>query len=81
MLDETPVTDRLGEIALPTLVLVGAEDTQFLEAADLLERGIPGAVRVTLPDAGHHPQRENKPAWLAAVGDHLAGARGLTPDR
>jgi len=81
MLDETPVTDRLGEIAMPTLVLVGAEDEPFLEAADLLERGIYGATRVTLPDAAHHPQRENKAAWLAAVGDHLASVRAVSPGR
>lgn len=81
MLDPVPVTDRLGEIDLPTLVIVGAEDAPFLAAADLLEQGIPGAVRVTLPDAAHHPQRENSAGWLAAVSDHLARARGLTAGR
>ncbi len=81
MLDEPPVTDRLAEITLPALVLVGAEDDMFLAATDALERGIYGATRVTLPDAAHHPHRENKPAWLAAVGDHLARVRAVTPDR
>ncbi len=80
MLDETPVTDRLCDIAMPVLVLVGEEDEQFLAATDALERGIYGATRVTLPDAAHHPHRENKPAWLAAVGDHLSSVRAINPD-
>src|SRR6516165_4920712 len=43
----------LDRIAVPALVLVGANDTHFLAAADYMARKIPGAVRVTIPDAGH----------------------------
>jgi pimeloyl-ACP methyl ester carboxylesterase len=70
-----PAADRLGEIRCPTLVLVGAEDQPFLAPADELERGIPGAQRVTIEDAAHSPQLENPPAWAAAIRAHLAGVR------
>jgi len=43
----------LDKISVPTLVLVGADDTHFLAAADYMARKIPGAVRVTIPNAGH----------------------------
>jgi len=76
MMQQTPVVDRLAEIRCPTTVLVGAEDAEFLPGADALESGIEQAVRVTLPDAGHHPQMENPTAWVAAVRGHLQRARG-----
>ncbi len=75
MLDSPPVTDRLGEIGVPTLVIVGEEDKPFLAASDLLEERIPGAVRVTVPEAAHQPQRENRESWLAAIRAHLTRAR------
>lgn len=83
MLDAPAVTDRLGEIDRPTLVMVGAEDTSFLAAAEVLEQGIPGAVRVTIPEAGHHPHRENKEAWVGAIRSHLTRVRDsdTTPGR
>jgi pimeloyl-ACP methyl ester carboxylesterase len=70
-----PAADRLGEIRCPTLVLVGAEDRPFLAPADELERGIPGARRVTVEDAAHSPQLENPSAWAAAIRAHLERAR------
>jgi pimeloyl-ACP methyl ester carboxylesterase len=69
---QEPVTSRLGEIRCPTLVIVGEADAAFLPGAAALERGIPGARRVTLPDAGHHPHQEARQAWLAVVRTHLA---------
>jgi pimeloyl-ACP methyl ester carboxylesterase len=73
--EHEPATARLGEIRCPTLVLVGAEDKPFLAPADELERGIAGAVRVTIPDAAHSPQLENPPAWADAIRAHLARVR------
>jgi len=75
MVQQQPVTARLPEIRCPTTVLVGDADTEFLPGADLLAAGIPGAVRVTLEDAGHQPQMENPADWLAAIREHLARAR------
>jgi len=73
--DHPGVEHRLGELRCPTLVLVGAEDEPFLEAAARMEAAIPGARRVVVEDAAHSPQFENPEAWLAAVLDHLARAR------
>ena len=75
MLDQVHLTSRLGEIGCPTTVLVGADDTEFLRGADAFEAGIPGVHRVTIPDAGHHPQMENPGAWLEAIAAHLARSR------
>lgn len=53
MMLNTAAQDILPTIAVPTLVLVGEQDSGYLAAADLLERRIPGAIRATLPNAGH----------------------------
>jgi pimeloyl-ACP methyl ester carboxylesterase len=73
--DHPPVTDRLGEIRCPTLVLVGAEDAPFLAPSDELASGITGAVHVRIDGAAHSPQLENAAAWSAAIGAHLARVR------
>jgi len=69
------LTARLGEIRCPTLVLVGEGDKPFLKISDVMERGIPGARRVTIPEGGHCPQIETPEAWYAAVSEHLRRAR------
>jgi pimeloyl-ACP methyl ester carboxylesterase len=66
---------RLAEIACPTTVLVGEQDIPFLESSEELARGIPGAIRITIPAAAHSPQLENRVPWLRAVRDHLVRAR------
>ena len=43
----------LPQIAVPTLVLVGAEDRHFLAAADYMAAKIPGAQKIVIPGAGH----------------------------
>lgn len=49
--DSTPL---LSQISVPTLVLIGSDDTLTPPAAaDELAAGITGARRVTIPDAGH----------------------------
>ena len=75
MVDQPGVANRLGEIACPSLVLVGSDDTEFLPGADAIEQGIPGARRVTIENAGHHPHQENPAAWTRALQDHLARVR------
>lgn len=71
-----PIVARLGEIRCPTTVLVGEHDAPFLPLADELASGIAGARLVRIPGAGHSPQRSTREAWLAAVREHLAAARG-----
>jgi len=80
MVDQQPVVSCLDEIRCPTTVLVGSDDGDFLKGADALHAGIPNAERVTIPDAGHHPHRENPDVWLAAVRGHFARLdRGSAP--
>lgn len=60
-------------IRLPTL-LVGGADSQpnFAATLDALERAIPGARRVTIPQAAHAMSRDNPAAFNAAVLEFLA---------
>jgi pimeloyl-ACP methyl ester carboxylesterase len=69
--DSDSLVDRLAEIEAPTLVIVGEHDADFLPGADLFERHIQDATRVTIADAEHHPHQENKQAWKEAVEVHL----------
>jgi pimeloyl-ACP methyl ester carboxylesterase len=49
------VIDGLSQIAVPTLVIVGADDKPFLGAADYMTAKIPHARKVVIPAAGHAP--------------------------
>jgi pimeloyl-ACP methyl ester carboxylesterase len=53
-----PVTPRLSEIRVPTLICWGDEDTPFVEAVKILEKGISGSVLVTVQGVGHNPHEE-----------------------
>jgi pimeloyl-ACP methyl ester carboxylesterase len=68
----------LDKIAVPTLVLVGADDTNFLGATDYMARKIPSATRVTIPDAGHASNLHQPAAFNRAVADFLAGLPAAT---
>ena len=74
-LELTSRPDRLVEleaIDVPALVLVGAEDRDFVAAAERMAAAIPGARHVVVPDAAHSPQFEHPEAWWAAVHEFLA---------
>jgi len=65
---EPPVLERLGEVRAPTLVLVGELDLDAIQdSAGRLVAGVPGAVRVDWPDAGHLPSLEHPARFLALV--------------
>jgi len=74
MLGQTSLVSRLGEIRCPTTVIVGSEDRKFLRGAEVMAAEIPGARRVIIPDAGHHPHMEHPEAWLAAIRAHRSSA-------
>ena len=57
----------LPNIAVPTLVLVGAEDRHFLAAADYMAAKIPGAQKVVIPDAGHAANLDQPDLFKRAV--------------
>jgi pimeloyl-ACP methyl ester carboxylesterase len=65
---------KLVTLAVPTLVLVGAEDAPALEPSRFLARTIPNAKLQVLPGTGHTLQLEEPEAFNAAV---LSFVRGL----
>jgi len=62
----------LPQIAVPTLVLVGADDRHFLAAADYMAAKIPGAQKTVIPDAGHAANLDQPQAFNRAVAAFLA---------
>lgn len=64
--------ELLPRIAVPTLVLVGADDRHFLAAADYMAKKIPGAVRATIAGAGHAANLDQPDAFDAAVAEFFA---------
>jgi 3-oxoadipate enol-lactonase len=63
---DPPAIGRLGEIHVPTLILVGDGDVpDVIETANLLEQGIAGARKVVFPGVAHmvnmeHPEAFNR---------------------
>ncbi len=69
------VRARLGEIAAPTLVLVGEHDEETpLSYAEALASGIRGARLQIIPGAGHISNLEAPEAVNVALREHLAAA-------
>lgn len=59
--------DSLRFLPMPTLVLVGEQDTPFRDASERMAEAIPGSRLVVLADAGHSPQVETPEAWSREV--------------
>lgn len=71
------VIESLPAIAVPSLVVVGANDTPFLAASDYMAAKIPGATKAVIPDAGHSANIDQPAAFNAALMDFLTRARLL----
>ncbi|UIP57682.1 alpha/beta fold hydrolase [Agromyces marinus] len=70
---EPAALDRLSEIAVRTLVLVGTHDLETThDAASRLVAGIAGARRIDWPDAAHLPSLEKPAAFLDLLLDWTA---------
>jgi pimeloyl-ACP methyl ester carboxylesterase len=76
------VIDGLAGLTVPTLIVVGSEDTQFHPAADYMAARIPGARKVVIDGAGHAPNVSSPAefnaqarAFLDQVGATGHGAR------
>ncbi len=63
--------DGLSSISVPAIVIVGANDKPFLNAADYMAKKIPGAEKVIIPDAGHAVNLDQPAAFNAAVLEFL----------
>jgi pimeloyl-ACP methyl ester carboxylesterase len=69
---EPPAYERLAEIHVPVLIIVGAEDHfQLHKSADKLEQDIAGAKRVTIPGTHHMPNMEKPEEFNQIVLDFL----------
>ena len=65
------VITSLDSITVPTLVIVGAEDTDFLAGADYMHRHIPDSRKVVIDNAGHAANMDQPEAFNAAVRELL----------
>ncbi|MFC1532754.1 alpha/beta fold hydrolase [Thermodesulfobacteriota bacterium] len=53
-----PVTKRLDEIKVPTIIFRGEHDTGFIRASNILKENIAGSKLIIVPDAYHNPHEE-----------------------
>jgi pimeloyl-ACP methyl ester carboxylesterase len=75
-----PARGRLGEIAVPTLLLVGERDIPDVHAhAGAIQAGIAGAERVVIPGAGHLLPLEPAAALAQRVETFLARPPAAPP--
>jgi 3-oxoadipate enol-lactonase len=73
---EPPASARLGEIKVPTLVIIGDQDVSSIQAiADLLATSIPGARKVVMHNTAHVPTMEQPEAFNQIVLDFFASLK------
>jgi proline-specific peptidase len=70
------ITDRLGQIEVPTLVFCGRYDEVTPAMTEAAHRGIPGSEYVVLEESSHMAQAEEPERTLQLVRDFLARAEG-----
>lgn len=66
------VIRSLESVTVPTLVLVGADDTNFLAATDYMAAKIKGSTKVVIPGAGHAANLHQPARFNQAVEAFLA---------
>jgi pimeloyl-ACP methyl ester carboxylesterase len=72
-----PAVERLSEIAVPTLIIVGDRDVPDIMAiADTLEKNIAGAKKVVIPGSGHLVNLEKSEEFNRIVLDFLSSKLG-----
>jgi pimeloyl-ACP methyl ester carboxylesterase len=64
---DSRVIESLPDIKVPSLIVVGADDTPFLAASDYMAAKIPGAKKVVVAAAGHAVNIDQPQAFLDAV--------------
>jgi len=71
---QVPAFDRLNELRIPVLILVGEHDTPYiLAAADYMIEKIPSAQKVRVEDAAHLPNMDHPDEFQAIVTNFLEG--------
>jgi 2-succinyl-6-hydroxy-2,4-cyclohexadiene-1-carboxylate synthase len=64
---QEPLWDRLGEVAVPVLVVAGERDAKFRALGERLAAGLPDAELAIVPGAGHAAHLERPEAFLAIL--------------
>jgi pimeloyl-ACP methyl ester carboxylesterase len=77
--DQPDELDALRAVTCPTLVMVGVQDKPFAAVSEAMAEVIADARCEVIPDAGHSPQFENPPVWLATLRGFLAEVDTRTP--
>ena len=70
------VIESLPNIKVPSIVIVGSNDTPFLAASDYMASKIPGCKKAVIPDAGHAANIDQPKAFNEAVLGFLGGLAG-----
>jgi 3-oxoadipate enol-lactonase len=74
-LQQVDFTDRLGDVGIPTLIVVGEDDEATPpEMARALHDSLPDSKLVILPGAAHAPQIQEPAAFVNAIRDFLEEA-------
>lgn len=69
---ETPAAERLQDLDIPVLIIVGSHDTPYtLAAANYMEEKIKSARKVTIEDAAHMPNMDQPEEFRRIVRDFL----------
>lgn len=67
-----PAAERLHELTMPALIVIGQNDLPYLKlAADYMRDKLPAATKLLIPDAGHLPNLEHPALFRTAVRDFL----------
>jgi len=78
---DASVIETLPHIKVPSLVVVGADDTPFLAASDYMAAKIPAARKVVIPSAGHAANIDQPQLFNDAVVAFLADLESGSPQR
>jgi proline-specific peptidase len=70
------ITDRLGEITVPTLLTVGRHDEMWPSHMADMQAGIPGAELVVFEESSHMAFVEEREAYVATLRRFLRGVEG-----
>jgi 3-oxoadipate enol-lactonase len=69
---DPPASDRLGEVRVPALAIAGELDVPFVvDAAERIEREVPGARRVVVPGVAHMVNLERPSEFRQILEDFL----------
>ena len=67
-----PAAERLNELSMPALIVIGENDLPYLKlAADYMTEKLPAATKLLIPAAGHLPNLEHPELFRTAVLDFL----------